>query len=182
MFSFKVSDEIELRLLQEQHAEEVLALLDGSRNFLAEWQPNLADIKTLDNAKDMIRNGLQRFAQNKGFLAGIEYNGQLAGTISCNEIDWVKQSVIMGYWLGEQFQGKGLVTQSCRAIIDYAFNIWKLNRIEINVASGNLKSRAIPERLGFVQEGVLRQRYYVNGRFEDGVIYGLLASDWQKEK
>lgn len=182
MFSFKVSDEIELRLLQEQHAEELLALIDSCRDFLVEWQPYLGDVKTLDNAKAMIKNVLQRFAQNNGFFAGIWYKGQLTGVVSCNEIDWVRRVATLGYWLGEQFQGKGLVTQACRAIIDYLFKERKLNRIEINVAADNLKSRAVPERLGFVQEGVLRQRYFVKSHFVDGIVYGFLASDWQSEK
>jgi ribosomal-protein-serine acetyltransferase len=70
------------------------------------------------------------------------------------------------------------MTRSCRAIITYLFNELKLNRVEIRAAEFNMKSRSVPERLGFVQEGIVRQEEWINDHYVDHVIYGMLAKDW----
>jgi ribosomal-protein-serine acetyltransferase len=57
--------------------------------------------------------------------------------------------------------------------------MWKLNRVEIRAAVANERSRAIPRRLGFTEEGVLRQAERVGDRFVDHVLYAMLAEDWQ---
>jgi ribosomal-protein-serine acetyltransferase len=72
------------------------------------------------------------------------------------------------------------MTKGCQALISYAFNDLELNRIEIRCATGNRKSCAIPERLGFVKEGVVRQAEWLYDHFVDHIIYGMLASEWKK--
>ena len=69
------------------------------------------------------------------------------------------------------------MTSSVREMISIGFNDFELNRIEIQCAIENIKSRAIPERLGFVQEGILRSSEKVNGRFLDHAVYGLLKDE-----
>jgi ribosomal-protein-serine acetyltransferase len=74
-----------------------------------------------------------------------------------------------------------LATKSCRALIDYAFDGLKLNRVEIQCGLENIKSRKIAEKLGFREEGVVRQSGWLQNRFVDFVIYGMLTSDWQNK-
>jgi ribosomal-protein-serine acetyltransferase len=75
-----------------------------------------------------------------------------------------------------------LITKSCRALIDYAFNELNLNRVEIRCGVGNIKSRKIPEKLGFREEGTIREAEWLHDRFIDLVIYGMLSSEWKGEK
>jgi ribosomal-protein-serine acetyltransferase len=65
-----------------------------------------------------------------------------------------------------------------RAYVDHAFGTWKLNRVAIQAAEGNARSRAVPERLGFREEGTLREVERVGDRRLDGVVYAMLAADW----
>jgi len=88
------------------------------------------------------------------------------------------RSTSIGYWLGERFQGSGVMTKSCKALIEYAFRELKLNRVEIRCAEKNLRSRAIPERLGFVNEGMIREAEWLYDHFVDHVVYGVLAREW----
>jgi ribosomal-protein-serine acetyltransferase len=69
------------------------------------------------------------------------------------------------------------MTEAVQALAGHAFEVWRLNRIEIRVAVGNTRSRAIPERLGFREEGVLRQAERIGERLEDSVVYSMLAED-----
>ena len=72
------------------------------------------------------------------------------------------------------------MTRACRALVDYAFSELGLNRIEIQCAVQNVKSRAIPERLDFTQEGVIRQAEWLYDHYNDHVIYGMLAEEWRQ--
>jgi ribosomal-protein-serine acetyltransferase len=92
-------------------------------------------------------------------------------------IDRVARNAIIGYWLAEEYEGRGLITRAVRALIDHAFGEWQLHRVEIRAAAENVRSRAVPERLGFTQEGVLREAELVGGEYQDLVVYGLVATD-----
>lgn len=63
-------------------------------------------------------------------------------------INWSNKTAYIGYWLGEEFQGNGIMTKVAKTLTDYAFNELNLNKVEIRAAVENEKSRAIPERLG----------------------------------
>lgn len=173
----KIDDDLELRLLEEPHAEELFALTDQNRAYLRKWLPWLDDNRSLSDTKEFIKNAIKQFANNNGFQAGIWFQGKLVGVIGYHEIDWANRRTSIGYWLGEFFQGGGLVTKACRALVDYAFNELKLNRVEILCAVDNKRSRAIPERLGFKEEGILRQFEWLYDHFVDHVVYGMVRSE-----
>lgn len=179
MFRFKISDDLELRLFEERHADALFALSDQNRNYLREWLPWVDATRTVEDTRRFIRDALARYAANEGFSAGIWYRDWLAGGIGVHKIDWLNRNTSIGYWLTEGLQGKGVVTSACRAVLNHLFGEPKLNRVEIRCGLGNRKSRAIPERLGFTEEGIVRQAQWVNDRFVDLVVYGMLARDWR---
>ena len=102
-----------------------------------------------------------------------------AGTIGFNEIHKANRIGVVGYWLGEECQGNGIMSKAFKALIDYRFNELKLNRIEVRVALENKKSRALPQRFGFKEEGHIRQAEWLYDHYVDHVVYGLLASEWK---
>jgi ribosomal-protein-serine acetyltransferase len=118
MFSYKISAEIELRLLEERHAEQVFALIVEDRERHPELDKNLS----LDDVEKKISHDLALFADNKGLNVGVWYRGILAGTVRYHEIDWPNRSTELGYWVGGAYEGLGLITKTCRVLIDYAFN------------------------------------------------------------
>lgn len=171
----------ELRFLEESDAEELYALLDANRSHLRQWLPFVDANRSSADSLAFIRMTRKQFADNQGIQLGIFYERKLAGVIGCHLIDWNNRHTSIGYWLGESFQGKGLITSAAGALITHAFTVWKLNRVEIRAAVGNTRSQAIPERLGFVKEGVLRQREWLYDHFVDHISYSMLASDWIQE-
>ncbi len=74
------------------------------------------------------------------------------------------------------------MTQSCRALIAYAFDDLKFNKVEIHCATMNERSCAIPQRLGFTYEGTMRQTEWLYGHFLDLKLYGLLESEWRRQR
>jgi ribosomal-protein-serine acetyltransferase len=179
MIHFEIDDITELLLLEEQHAEEIFVLVDQDRKYLREWLPWLDNNKSIADTKEFIKNSLEQFANNDGFHVGVWFQGKLAGVIGYHKIDWVNRATSIGYWVGASYQGRGLITRACRVLVDYAFNELKLNRVEIRCAFENGKSRAIPVRLGFKEEGVIRQAQWLYDHFVDHVVYGMLESEWQ---
>jgi RimJ/RimL family protein N-acetyltransferase len=103
-------EDTELRLLEKRHAKELTDLTDRNREYLRAWLPWVDASRTLEDRKNFIRGALTQFAQNKGFVAGIWYEGRLAGVIGYDPIDWENRTTELGYWLGEEYQGNGLVT------------------------------------------------------------------------
>ncbi len=180
MFNLKVDEDLQLDLLKEHRAEIFFALLDRNREYLEIWVPWVSRIKSSAKAGELIKSWERQYARNDGLVAGIWFKGELAGIINLNYVHWQNRCTNIGYWLGEPYQGRGIVTKSCRALINYAFQEKELHRIEIDPPAANLKSCAVAERLGFSKEGILRKKWLVQGEYVDGVLYSLLAEDREK--
>jgi ribosomal-protein-serine acetyltransferase len=109
------------------------------------------------------------------------YNGvDFAGSISFVKLNKDLKMGEIGYWLHRDMQQKGMMTKTCQRFIDYAFRTKALNRIEIKVATQNLKSQAIPKRLGFTHEGTLREAFTMYGQFYNLELFSLLRREWIK--
>ena len=175
----RVDDETELRLHQESHAQGLFDLIDQNRQYLREWLPWLDYETSVEDTRNYIKSTLKQFGDNAGFQTGIWYQGQIVGSIGYHPIDWIDHKVEIGYWLARAFQGKGLMTKACRAMITYAFDTYRLNKVEIQCAAENKRSCAIAERLGFKQEGILRQDEWLYDHFVDIVVYSMLACEWK---
>lgn len=167
-----------LRLLEEEDAPELHALIEANRAELRLWLP-WAGTQTLDDTLAFIRRTRQQPSANDGFQTAIVCDGAIAGVVGFVAVDWKNRSTSIGYWLGAEYQGKGRMTSAVRTLVDHAFAEWRLNRVEIRAAEPNRRSRAIPERLGFRQEGTLRAAELIEGRCLDSVVYSVLADEWQ---
>lgn len=178
MFAYRVSDAHELRLLQLTDTEELFALVDANRAYLRRWLPWLDDNLTSTDTRKFIESTLQQLSENRGLIAAIQWQGKIAGVIGYNHIDWQNRTGTIGYWLAAAFQGQGLMSASCRALVEYGFQMLNLNRIVICCATENYRSCAIPERLGFVHEGTLREGEWLYDHFVDLKVYGCLRRDW----
>jgi ribosomal-protein-serine acetyltransferase len=177
-FSIPVDEDIELCLFEEWDATELFQLIERGREHLRQWLPWVDYETSIEDSRNFVRRSLQSYLDNESFSLGVRYQGQWAGVISFHTVDWPNRQVEIGYWLGDDFQGHGIMTRACRAMLDFAFRKLQLNRVTILCATGNTRSRAIPERLGFIQEGMLRQGEWLYDHFVDLVIYSMLAHEW----
>lgn len=178
MFSCRIDEDVELRLLEERHAAELFTLIDRNREHLRRYMEWLTEDYAIENTRKFARLGLRQFADAEGLQAGIWSGHQLAGVIGYFRTDKANRRTTIGYWVGAEFEGRGLVTRACRVLLNYAFGVLDMNRVEIGCAVNNARSRAVPERLGFRVEGVLREGEWLHQRFVDIAIYGILANEW----
>ncbi|NMM63769.1 GNAT family N-acetyltransferase [Clostridium sp. P21] len=178
MFKYVIDEDLELKLLDNSHIEEQFALTQRNRSYLKQWLPWVDGIKSFEDVAKFIKKTKKQFVDNDGFQCGIWYKGRMAGIIGYHNIDWTNKSTSIGYWLGEEFQNKGIMIRDCKVLVDYAVKELGLNRVEIRCAEKNLKSRHIPEKLGFKNEGTLRNVEWLYDHYVSHVVYGILKDEW----
>ena len=175
----QVDENISLEFLEEIHAESLLNLVNANRSYLREWLPWVDHMQTVANFAYYINDTKKRATDKTDFGYAIIIDKNIVGRIGLHHINYPNRIAEIGYWLADGFQGKGIIFKSCKAIINHCFNELGLNRIEIKCGIGNDKSRAIPEKLQFKQEGILREAELLNGKFIDLYLYAMLKHEWQ---
>jgi ribosomal-protein-serine acetyltransferase len=182
MFSYEIDENLKLVLPQQHHAEEITAVVLENLDELKPWMPWATDDYAIDSAREFISQNLKRLAESGCFAVSVVWNGKNVGSVGFHNLDTDNKSAHIGYWLAKEAQGKGLITRCCRVLIDYLFDELNLNRIQINCNVENVKSRAIPERLGFQLEGIHRQVEFFDNRYGDWAIYAMLKQDWKSSE
>jgi ribosomal-protein-serine acetyltransferase len=178
MFRAILRPDLDLRLLEERHADTVFALVHQDRAYLRQWLPWVDSTHTPDDTLAFIRSSLEKFAAGSAVTAGIWHRDEFAGVVGTHDIMRLTRRVELGYWIGESFQRRGLVTDACRAVITYLFEERDLNRVEIHCAVSNSKSAAVARRLGFELEGTLRDSTLAAGGLHDAYVFGMLRKEW----
>jgi ribosomal-protein-serine acetyltransferase len=178
LFKLDVDETTALTMIELRDAEKLFALTDASRSYLREWLPWLDSTQTVDDTRNFILHCIDRHAANDGLTCCIRQNDEIVGVIGFHRIDLKNSVGEIGYWLAQTKQGRGIMTNSCRALVEMAFAELELNRVVIRCAESNTRSRAIPERLGFVQEGVEREGEWLYDHFVDLVSYSMLKRHW----
>lgn len=180
MFRRQVAPGIEMRTFALRDAEAVYAVADRNRPRLREWLPWVDKTESVQDIRDFITRAIAQMEANQGPHTGIWHGEVLAGCIGCHPIDWANRNCSIGYWLAEPYQGRGLMTQCCNTMLAYLFEELGLHRVEIRCGTGNLRSCAIPQRLGFTREGVVREAEWVNDRWVDLVVWSMLQDEWMR--
>lgn len=167
-----------LRLFDFDDAAEMVRALHANAELTRTWLGWPASDYGVPEAQAFIHQTRVQWAE-KGLLnLGIWQDHYLVGGINMNHVDLPNRSTYLGYWLAGETQGRGIMTRACRLVVDDLITRQGFNRIVIAVHPENVKSRAVAHRLGFLQEGLLRQVVRHHDQFVDWVIYAMLAEDW----
>ena len=178
MEPLRINDVAELRPYTEADAAELTSVVAANREHLARWLPWAATYGHQDSLDYIARTRAQTEV-GEGFEGAIVIGGEIVGGAGFHGVDRLNRSTTIGYWLVAEAQGQGLMTATVRALLDHLFGVRDLHRVVIEAVVDNARSRAIPERLGFTEEGVLREAKLLRGRYEDAALYALLAPDWR---
>lgn len=181
-FEIKISEKLSLKLRKIEDSNLVFNVVDANREYLKKWLPWVNATLSSKDTEKYILLCIDKFKNKETVDFGIWYDKQWVGSMGFNKIDTINDNAEIGYWLSSDFQGKGIMTDCVKAMLNYGFVDLNLNRIQIRCSCLNIRSKAIPERLGFKLEGVLRQDHKINGEYSDGLIFGILKSEWCDEK
>ena len=114
MFVHEIDEDISLKLIEPRDREKIFELVNNSRDYLREWLPSLDNTTKLEDTKEFIKIYLKGFAENISMNAVILFNGKIVGVSGYNEINWSNKTAYIGYWLGKEFQGNGIMTKVLR--------------------------------------------------------------------
>jgi ribosomal-protein-serine acetyltransferase len=179
MFHRVVSPGLELRQFQFEDAEEIFAAADRNRAYLREWLPWVDHTHSAADVRTFIEAALEQHDAGLGPNCAIVLDGKIVGSIGSHRFNMADRNCSIGYWIDAASQGKGIVTQCSATLLDYLFGEVGMHRVEIRCGTGNERSCAVPERLGFTREGVLREAEWVSGRWVDLVVWGMLEQEWK---
>lgn len=121
------------------------------------------------------------FDEDHNRYAITDIEGNLIGTIGFDQVNIPARSARLYIGIGQKdLWGQGYGTDSLRTFIHYLFNQWNFRRLTVEIWEGNQRALSCYTRLGFLEEGRLRQAYYIDGKYFDAVILGLLKDDYQQ--
>src|SRR5688572_16347478 len=124
----RVDDTIVLELIDYHHAELLYQLVKTNRLHLREWLPWVDHLRTVEDFRKYINSSKQRYVNHSETGYVILCNHVMTGRIGLYNIDLNNKSASIGYWLSKEWLGKGVITRSCKAIIDDGFKRLRLNR------------------------------------------------------
>ena len=172
-----VKPDVTLRLLRQDMAPTLFALTQANRGYLRKWLPWLDKVQSTEDTRQFIAMSEKLASEEGAPTFAIFYQQQLSGVVGFHGVDQQHRIGSLGYWIGQRFCGLGIATTAVEQLMETGFSDLGLNRIQIRCAVNNQRSRAIPERLGFVHEGTLRESEWLYDKFVDQALYALLASD-----
>ena len=182
LIRLSVNDSVELRQIEQDDVIELTELIDQNRKHLREWLPWLDNSTSITDTARFIGRSMEQAEDNNGLTLVIVCEGKLAGVIGQHYIDSLNRRTEIGYWLDAGHQGRGIVTCATARLTDYAFREQDCNRVILQCAADNTKSRAVAERLGFVKEGTLREAEWLYDHYVDLVVYSMLKRTWVLRK
>jgi RimJ/RimL family protein N-acetyltransferase len=178
LFSSSLGDGVELAMVEPWHTGEYLGALDGHREYLKAEIPAAHSILTADDAHHNLQNWAEGHAAGTRHLIGIWLDGTFVGVVQLFDVDAENRTAEMGVWLVPPAQGRGLITRTCRFVLDWAFRTLGLARVQWTAQPSNTRSIAVARRLGMTREGLLRSYWQVGGARRDCEVWSMLAEDW----
>ena len=167
-----------LRLPVINDEQEIFQLLDSNRDRLGPRQRDMSKDELLIDSLGFIEYCIKGFQNSGAHSYMLQFEDQIVGFIGFVSLDiGCNNKAELSYWIGSEFEGKGLVYLSTQSLIQYCFKDLKLNRLFLQIEFDNFRSIKLAEKLGFKLEGTLRQNIKEFGRFIDMNIYGLLAKE-----
>lgn len=177
--TFKLGD-MALLPIAQAHAPALFAIVERDRAYLRQWQNWPDNIRTLAHMRELIDMSRSKTRHHRGYDMVIVHGGRIAGKIGVVAIDHKAGYHEIGYWLGHGFQGHGLMTRATWLITGHAICRHDAAAVHIRCAAPNLRSRAIPERLGYQLAEVRPQYLWIHGEYYDDTIYIMKRGDWYR--
>ena len=177
-----VGDRVIIRPWAEADADDLWDAIDNSREHLEAWMPWVDRYHNPDNALEYCRRSRARWLLREDLAVAIveKESGQVVGGSGFHRTDWKFRLFEIGYWIRQDREGRGYVTETVQLLTCLAFDELDSNRVELRIDSRNVRSLRVAERLGFVLEGTLRRRMpATDGTPGDMHVLALLPEEYR---
>jgi ribosomal-protein-serine acetyltransferase len=176
----KLDEGLELRPFRIGDAAVLNEIVKRNRDRLRQWLPWLESSYSLEDTRRFLADCERQHAFREALSMSIWNSGKMSGAIGFHRFDLRHRNSSIGYWIDGASEGRGIMTRACRAMVTEGFHRYGLHRIEIRCATGNNRSASIPRRLGFAEEGVLRDAEWLYDHWVDLHVFSMLEHDWEK--
>ena len=166
-----------IRSPQESDGAGLNAAIADSFTELHQWMPWAQAIPSVKQSIENCRNAVKEFKEGEDYRLHLFLKDPMTfiGCSGIHRFDWEVPRAEIGYWLRSSYTGQGFMTEAVGEITRYLIEDLEMNRVEIRMSAQNVKSRAIPQRLGFTFEGILRNEdRHPDGNLRDTCIYALI--------
>lgn len=152
------TERLVIRMPRPGDGKVVYEAIMASINELKPWMPFAQKEQSEQDVEVNIRSAYISFLKREDLrlLVFLKETGEFVASSGLHRIDWSIPKFEIGYWIDSRFSGKGYMTEAVKGIAQFAFRELQARRIEIRCDAKNMKSRAIPETLGFSLEGILK--------------------------
>jgi RimJ/RimL family protein N-acetyltransferase len=178
VFALPLPGGAQLRPLEPWAAEEFAAHVERIRAHLSPWIPFATRVVDVDTARQLLQRYADQQAADRGRIYGIWIDDELSGGTLFRTFDAGTGICELGVWLAPEAEGRGLINAAARHMIDWAFAMRGMSRVEWWNDPANTRSRNAAMRLGMTREGVLRSSFVVNDERRDSEVWSVLASEW----
>ncbi len=174
--TWELGDGAVLRPYVLEDLDRLWAAIEPERERLGRWLHWANLLGSIDDQRVWLATATSSDASDEHFAIAV--GDELVGNVGLimNALEGDHE---IGYWLVSAFEGRGLMTRACREIVSHAFAEHDTHRVTIAAAVSNRRSRAVPERLGFVLDGTLREATRTHEGFSDLAVYGILDREWR---
>lgn len=170
-----IIEDFELRPFRPGDAAAFHEAVSASVDELRPWMPWCHPDYTLDEATAWVTMQSKAFSERSEFeFAIIGRSNQVLGACGLNQIDVRNRRANVGYWIRSSASGQGLAAAAVARLLLWAEANTDFQRFEIVVATENVGSLRVAEKVGAVREGTLRQRLLLHDHFHDAVIFSLV--------
>lgn len=169
-----------LRPYCESDAEVLFEAMLESRDHLRPWVPFADEHQTIDESRNWIIQQMAHWLLRDDLAISIweHSTGRYLGGTGLFPHNWEIGYFEIGYWLRASAEGHGYITEAMHLLTDYALDTLKANRLEICCDELNVRSAAVPERLGYVLEGRLRNHLLTSdGKLRTTLVFSLIPTD-----
>ncbi|MCP0887957.1 GNAT family N-acetyltransferase [Ligilactobacillus sp. WILCCON 0076] len=182
MFTYQIDTEVSLALPRPKiDSQTLFEIIKENSQDLGAWLPWAPSIKTVDDEEQFLTSTLQNFGTSTSLNTVILYHGIPVGMISLNKFTESGHITDIGYWLGSQYVGNGIMHRAVTGICAIAFEDYQVHKVEIHAAIENTRSNNVAKNAGFHFDGSLRAKELLLDGFHDENCWSLLATEWAQK-
>ncbi|MBT3784001.1 GNAT family N-acetyltransferase [bacterium] len=179
---FVESERVFCRLPREEEAETILQYYEKNQAHFSPWDPERPEeFYTQSFWLDYIKRARNEFRADKTlrFCVFLKEGRELIG--HANFVNFERgpfQNCRVGYSIGKDHEGKGLMSEALQICIHYLFETLDFHRVEANCIPENRRSRTLLEKLGFSEHGIAKNYLKINGSWRDHVLTSITKENW----